>query len=54
MYYLLMYLLHGELPWFKHAALMNKKERIGFVETRKMKTHMEIDELWNTDSTPGK
>jgi hypothetical protein len=44
-FYLLMFLLHGELPWLSATALVNRQERINFIDTRRMKNNS-IDDLW--------
>jgi hypothetical protein len=45
-FYLLMYLLKGELPWLKGASVYNRQLRIGFKETRNMKLSYKPEEMW--------
>lgn len=54
LFYLLAFLLNGELPWLTSSAIKNKVERLSFVDIRRMKSNKSVDDLWKDDQLPSK
>jgi hypothetical protein len=55
-FYMLMFLLNGELPWFSKGLLVNGNARtLPFGTVKDMKNTRNIaEELWTPETMPGK